>query len=349
MKVTYTRWIVVFVSLFLLHSISMAADAIWPQPMRGVTVNLHLDEAGFKNLSENWKANSVRLMLMSGDIRHPEAPYSIQEHQLKKIDAFLALCKKYNLRCILDVHETPGRVEWGGEKDRRMWDSYEFHEYLEETWETLAQRYRDYGDVIAGYDLFNEPNMDEQKAGTPSDWNAQARKLTAAIRKYDTVHPIIVEPIQWGSASGFDHLEPTGDANTIYSFHFYIPHQFTHQGVQDTEAGPFSYPGVIHDKEWNKEELEKAMAPAIAFQKKHNCEIYVGEFSVIRWAPGDSGLQYLRDTVSLFEKYGWSWSYHAYREWAGWSLEHEGPRDKTAGPLATTPRLELMKSFWAKN
>jgi len=107
MKVTYTRWIVVFVSLFLLHSISMAADAIWPQPMRGVTVNLHLDEAGFKNLSENWKANSVRLMLMSGDIRHPEAPYSIQEHQLKKIDAFLALCKKYNLRCILDVHETP--------------------------------------------------------------------------------------------------------------------------------------------------------------------------------------------------------------------------------------------------
>lgn len=38
-------------------------------------------------------------------------------------------------------------------------------------------------------------------------------------------------------------------------------------------------------------------------------------------APGAEN--YLRDAICLFEEYGWDWSYHAFREWAGWSVEHE--------------------------
>jgi hypothetical protein len=45
-----------------------------------------------------------------------------------------------------------------------------------------------------------------------------------------------------------------------------------------------------------------------------------GEFSVIRWAPG--AVNYLRDCIELFEQCGWDWTYHAYREWDGWSVEH---------------------------
>ena len=54
-----------------------------------------------------------------------------------------------------------------------------------------------------------------------------------------------------------------------------------------------------------------------------------GEFSVAVWAPG--GAAYLDDLVSIFEEYGWDWTYHAFREWEGWSLEHEG-----------TPEVELF-------
>lgn len=88
------------------------------------------------------------------------------------------------------------------------------------------------------------------------------------------------------------------------------------------------------------------MQPVVEFQKKTGCQIYVGEFSAIRWAPGGSGVNYLRDVLNLFETNGWSWAYHAYREWPGWGLEYEGAKTDTQGPLSTTPRLELLKTFW---
>lgn len=322
-------------------------EKLWKEPLRGVTGNLNLQEADIKNLAENWGANSIRLMLMNGDVRKPDPPYAIKESQLLKIDQFLDWCEKYKLRCILDVHETPGRVEWKGQKDRRLWEDFHFHDLLNDTWDKIAERYKNRGDVIAGYDLFNEPNMAQQAPGTPSDWNALAKRLTATIRKHDTQHIIIVEPIDWGSASGFSSLQSTGDARTIYSFHFYNPHQFTHQGVF-TGAEPLSYPGLIGGKIWNKNQLEKEMQPAIDFQQRTGCEIYIGEFSVIRWAPGDSGLNYLTDVISIFEKHHWSWAYHAYREWAGWSLEHEGSKSETLGPLPMTSRLALLESYWKK-
>jgi len=30
-----------------------------------------------------------------------------------------------------------------------------------------------------------------------------------------------------------------------------------------------------------------------------------------------------QDVVDLFEDMGWSWSYHAFREFEGWSLEYD--------------------------
>ena len=86
------------------------------------------------------------------------------------------------------------------------------------------------------------------------------------------------------------------------------------------------------------------MKPAIDFQKKTGCQLYVGEFSVIRWAPGGSGVNYLKDVLSLFETNRWSWTYHAFREWPGWSLEHEGPKSETKGAASYngTPRTATV-------
>ncbi|MDP8244537.1 MAG: cellulase family glycosylhydrolase [Candidatus Hinthialibacter antarcticus] len=336
--------------LVVLAFFSVAAFAetfAWELPLRGVTGNLSLNDDDLRHLAQDWNVNSVRLMLMSGDVRHPEPPYYILDHKLEEIDHFLESCEKYGIRCILDVHETPGRVEWRGEKDRRLWTSFEFHQYLIETWEVLAKRYADKGPVIAGYDLFNEPNMYEEQAGAPSDWNLLVKKLVQAIRKHDKTHPIIIEPTRWGGADGFETLEPVDDPLVIYSFHFYVPHKFTHQRVGDNQ-GTYIYPGEVEGKPWDKQALLDAMQPAIEFQQKTGAPMYVGEFSAIRWAPDGSALRYLKEVVGIFEQNGWHWSYHAYREWQGWSLEHQGPIDKPE-TVKSTPRLEFMKKIWAKN
>ena len=159
---------------------------------------------------------------------------------------------------------------------------------------------------------------------------------------------MVFEPSPWGGPDGFDVLEPLELDRVIYSFHMYRPHRFTHQGVYDSNTG-IEYPGRIAGEFWDKGRLREEMMPAIDFQEAFNVQMYVGEFSVIRWAPGDSGYRYLRDVIDLFEEYGWDWSYHAFREWDGWSVEHGPDRDDHSPAKVPTRRVELLLSWLAKN
>ena len=48
------------------------------------------------------------------------------------------------------------------------------------------------------------------------------------------------------------------------------------------------------------------------------------------------------DCIDIFEEYGWDWSYHAFREWGGWSVEREGPDAQHLVPAADTPRKRAL-------
>ena len=91
------------------------------------------------------------------------------------------------------------------------------------------------------------------------------------------------------------------------------------------------------------------MLPALEFQQAFNVHMYVGEFSAIRWAPGDSAYNYLRDVIELFEEYGWDWSYHAFREWDGWSVEHGSDPESHQPASEPTDRQELLLKYFARN
>ena len=67
----------------------------------------------------------------------------------------------------------------------------------------------------------------------------------------------------------------------------------------------------------------------------------MGEFSAITWAEGAG--RYIADCIAVFEEYGWDWTYHAFREWNGWSVEHEidGTRSKYK-PSSDNPRRRAL-------
>ena len=110
-----------------------------------------------------------------------------------------------------------------------------------------------------------------------------------------------------------------------------------------------AYPGQVAGRTWNKQTLRDAMASVVEFQQAYNVQIYVGEFSVIRWAPGDSGRRWLQDVTDTFEEHGWDWSYHAFREWDGWSLE-QGPDRSNRSPVEKpTDRAKVIRALLAKN
>ena len=69
-----------------------------------------------------------------------------------------------------------------------------------------------------------------------------------------------------------------------------------------------------------------------------------GELPAVCWAP--KAENWIRDSIGLFEEYGWDWTWHAFREWPGWSVEHEGEDDASLRPSADNPRRRaLLETF----
>ena len=67
------------------------------------------------------------------------------------------------------------------------------------------------------------------------------------------------------------------------------------------------------------------------------------------WAPDHSAYRYLKDLIDIFEAHDWDWSYHAFREWSGWSVEYGPDRQDNAPAAHPTDRQQLLADWYARN
>ena len=250
---------------------------------------------------------------------------------LDQVEKQIKYAKQAGLKVALELHQPPFQGVANFEQ-ADFWKRKDLEGTFCQVWSEIAKRLLPYKDVIWGYDLLNEPLDRSQLPGVTLQWQPLAIKIIQAIRKVDPDTWIIFEPGPGSLFSGFKGLSPLPDLHIIYSAHFYNPQDFTHQGVFNTagtdlehamEQINIDYPSVINGVPWDKQRLEGVLRDADLFQARWKVPVYVGEFSVIRWAPKDAGVRWLQDVVDLFESRGWSWTYHAFREWHGWSLEHD--------------------------
>jgi len=315
--------------------------------LRGFMIDSRRSEEALKADLEQlakWKVNLIRWQLIwRGFPRTPADTADIATYtawldaSLAKLDHLLPLCAELGIRVVLDLHTLPGGIDENS--IHRVFTEKDWQQAFVSIWANIATRYKDNRSLWA-YDIFNEPN-DGWVAPGLLGWNGLAAKTAQLIRSIDPAKPIIIESDQGGSPAGFAYLKPTNVSDVIYSVHFYEPLDFTHQGVQGRPMSGWTYPGVINGTYWNKAKLKEAMRYVINFQEDYKVPIYVGEFSTIRWAPGDSAANYLRDAIEIFEEQGWDWSYHAFREWHGWSVEH-GPDPADEKPVSTPTDRALM-------
>jgi aryl-phospho-beta-D-glucosidase BglC (GH1 family) len=196
------------------------------------------------------------------------------------------------------------------------WSNPNLQASLQANWVATAAKYNG-NPTVAGYDLINEPSA----PGGESQWQTFALQLISAIRNVDASHVIIFEPSPGGVPEAFAGLTPLDVANLVYSVHWYEPYGFTNQGLQTQVA--VSYPsaagsalGVVDEST-----LSSKLAPVRQFATNSGAPVYVGEFSAVRWAPGTSSYNYVRDSIALFEVAGWSWNYHEWRGYPGWDAE----------------------------
>ena len=317
---------------------SVACRVSTPAPLRGAMSPSRRDmvEDDFRTLHE-WGATLLRYQMGRGwdaknDPSRELAGYmEWLDGRLDHLERdILPWAEKYGVWVVVDLHAPPGGRNGG---DMAMFYDQRWNDAFVEVWRKIARRFTGCR-MIYGYDLVNEPKQSDR--ALCDYWNTQ-RRAAEAIREIDPDATIIVESNGYDSPGGFTYLSPLAMDNVIYQVHMYEPFAFTHQGIHKG-FGPTTYPGEA--KGWNRDYLVKRLAPVLEFQRKHKARIYVGEFSAVAWADGAE--RYLADLISIFNEYGWDWTYHAFRESPCWDVEKEGPSIPKMVPAPDTPRKRVL-------
>ena len=306
------------------------------KPLRGCMLPHATKEEDIATLAA-WGATLVRFQIARNwtgvDDNQDLAEYAAWvDSRLDNLADVLEWCHARGMKVCVDLHTPPGGKR-AGDRAMNMFFQEKFAVAFVETWKRIATRFKGHP-ALYGYDLVNEPI---QRVPVPfSYWELQ-RRAAEAIREIDRDTAIVVESNLGSVAESYRYLSPLAMDNVIYQVHLYKPYEYTHQGVwgnpREADGRPLVWPDPARG--WTTDHLRRILAPVRTFQEKHKCRIYVGEFSAVSWAPGADA--YLRDCIALFAEYGWDWTYHAFREWGAWSVEHEAIEPGRAGPSNFRP------------
>lgn len=359
MKLPYLKNLILFLAVsFLLASCAeKPAEQYKWETQRGVNIAPGITEEDFQALKP-MGANTVRIAFAIQPFMELEAPFSFNEEAFENLDRILDLCEKYEMKAVIDPHRFPGTWHpWTMINNDEFWTDYSWHDKAIAIWERIAIQCKDRGAVIGAYDLLNEPAVPvDFEENTPGDLNLLYSKLIAAIRKHDPLHTIMLAGPRYtppgaekeqGYIYGLEILEAPVDDNLVYTIHMYDPHSFTHQGVWE-ESEFIRYPDVVDGEYWDQEKIRSYMKRALDFTEKYSVPMYIGEFSCPRWT-GDYGNHYLKDQIEVYEEYGFSWAYHAFRENQLWDVEMSNYDRADSVRVGTSPRKDLLIEAFALN
>ena len=314
-----------------------------PAARRGTMVGYRMEEEDVATLA-SWGANLIRLQIGGTEMiraTSTEAWFSALSNRLNWCESVMDRCAKRGIKVVLDLHIGPGCTVSKNAANLIPKDylgrGYDPSD-LSRAWRIIAMRFRNHP-ATYGYDILNEPSVD------PETWRSICRDIIAAVRPIDPKTPFVVQIPGVTDKARYRLDEP----NVIYSPHFYSPQELTHCGVGVSNAIRWSYPGYINGVWWDKEQIRVALKPWIEFQQAHpDAPILVGEFSCILWSKGAD--KWIRDCIELFEEYGWSWCYHAYREWPAWDVEYTNDEGWNLGKWVkaegdTARKRELLKGL----
>jgi len=164
-------------------------------------------------------------------VRVPVSPRAWRENpniRLEILDRTVDWIGKQGMYAILDFHSI-GFLPDGFFPDL----GYSYHlsmtttvEEAREFWETISRRYAG-NDVVAFYEIFNEPVTAGQvagKAGTERDWlrwREMSEGFINTIRAYDDHKPIIASGLDYTYDLSFVPDHPIRRENIIYAVHIY--------------------------------------------------------------------------------------------------------------------------------
>ncbi|NJB72638.1 hypothetical protein GGR42_003129 [Saonia flava] len=324
-------------------------------PWRGINITskdtIGVNENRIKEVKD-LGVNTIRIVI---DARTFSINYDLDieegiDQNLIWCENIIKWCAKEGIVVIIESLDYTHNQEKVNITSPEFWESEvalnEAINYIEE----LVIRLDKYENVVA-YDFFSEPTaVSLDGVGVrPPNWYGFFDKLLQTVRNNSNKY-VVFTPGAWGLPNGYhDFKTPIDDEKIIYGFHYYNPHTYTHQGINNW-AGIFNYPDVINDKHWNENAIRNDIEYVSKWAKENDKLLYVGEFSVVRWAEGKE--QYIEDVLNVFEENNISYTYWVLNEWVGWNMDYE-PIEKNSTILNKTPEKtktrQILENFWSKN
>ena len=168
----------------------------------------------------------IRLPINLHFMTKGQPDYRIEPLFYEFLDQVVSWAEELNLYLILDNHTFDPAVN----------TNPNVGPILEKVWLQMATHYKERSQYIM-YEILNEPHGISDAA-----WNAIQLAVIDKIRTVDTRHTLVVGPSSWNTYNNLAYLPRYQDTNLLYTFHFYDPFLFTHQGATwvDPSMAPLS-------------------------------------------------------------------------------------------------------------
>jgi len=274
---------------------------------------------------------------LSPDLLFDPSHPAVVSANIRYVDAAVKLLLGAGLAVVLDpIHESSATDEW----ERRLYNDPGFRSAVAAYWEALARHFAAISRDRIFFEVMNEPHLSAREKVAPSWWQPVQAELAAAIRRGAPENTIIATGEEWGSIAGLVALKPLADRNVVYSFHWYEPFTFTHQGATWTapvqaELSGIPYPSspalvapaaaALRDpkaralverygkERWNIQGIRSGIAKAAAWAKANGVPLLCGEFGAYRKvAPEPDRLRWIADVRRTLESFGIGWSMWDY-------------------------------------
>jgi endoglucanase len=270
----------------------------------------------------------VRLSVDPRPMFHAEQSDQIASDDLTNLNAAIKMILDQGLAVELSIYADDNfKQKLAGDDDAV--------ERFADFWRALAAHYANLDPDRVFFEILNEPEGRDRYR-----WYGVEAKLATAIREGAPQHTIIATGAHWSDDDDLIFLEPLRDPNVIYTFHFYEPHVFTHQGA-DWSVNFWHYlrgvpypsdpdrakkaaelvPDPVHRLEvvryglenWNAVRIDAEIAQVDEWAKHWNVPVICNEFGVYReYADPKDRAAWITDVRTALEKrnIGWAtWDY----------------------------------------
>ena len=273
----------------------------------------------------------VRLTIAIDQIARPPIDDRPDPQRLSYVRRAIDRLVAAGLAVVLVIHDVPRRIE----TDRA------FSEGFVRFWGEFARGIQPWA---APELLFIEPMNEPVFESAQSHWYELEQRLIEAIRAALPHNTLVLSGTNWGGIDGLRRRKPSSDENAVYSFHFYDPYIFTHQGapwvdfwVRALRRVPYPLTSeAVSDKVdpadpsfWDlrnhagsrgggRRLIANRIGSAAAWGAAHGVPVWMGEFGCYpRFAVRRDVLRWFADVRAAVEQHGVGWAIWSYDEELG--------------------------------